>query len=227
MLTTVFDFTNSNDSILVNLTNKLLSGLINGGAQLEHLKLSSLKIEDCCACTSNLFFFQDGNCKCQDDLTNFYPQIRNSHNLVFVVESADPNSLHSFNNLLNRFEPLFPSNSDVKAQELIKNVVGIFYIQKNENNYYRFFINALDDFTLLFRYNLLGTIQIQNIDVLTVFSEINISKLGIYEDIEQIGYDLAKNNILNPEVKDKIEHLTYLDRKIEDYLLKSKFNPYF
>lgn len=227
MVTTVFDFTNSNDLTLANFTNKLVSGLINGGSQIEHLKLNSLNIDDCCACTSDLFFLQDGSCKCQDDLINYYPQIRNSQNLVFVVKSSDRNSLYSFYNLLNRFEPFFPSNLDGKVQKLIKNVLGIFYINKSESNYSRFFIDALNDFALLFRYNLLGTVQIRNIEVLSVFSESSISKLGIYEDIERIGYDLAKKFILNREVKEKIEHLTYLDKKIEEYLLKFKFNPYF
>ncbi|MGQ9819903.1 MAG: hypothetical protein ACUVQ1_08310 [Candidatus Kapaibacteriales bacterium] len=213
MMTIIFNFLSRSDNIIIaNLINKLLSGLLKGGSETECLDINSLKIDECRACTSDLFFSQNGSCVCQDDLTQYYLLISNSHNLIFIVKSTDLNSLNSFYNLLNRFEPFFPYYFDGKNSKSIKNVLGLFFIDKSMSNYYRFFINALNDFSLLFQYNFLGIIQIRNIEILSVFSEQSISKLGVYEDIEQIGYDLAKNNSLNNEIKKKIENLTYFEK---------------
>lgn len=51
------------------------------------------------ALAPQIFSLQDGNCKCREDLINYYPQIPNSYNLVFVFQWADRNSLYGFYNL--------------------------------------------------------------------------------------------------------------------------------
>lgn len=222
MKTIIFDFTETEDKIIQNLNNRLISGLENAGSEIEHIGFKSLYVENCRECTTDLFFYQDGNCKCQDDLTKVYSSIRDSKNLIFVIDSYNSNSLHNFFNLLNRLEPIFPNSLDGTEIIPLKNVIGLFYISLNDTKYYKFFVNALEEFSLLFKYDFLGTLQIRNIEILKSFSEFSISKLGIYEDIEHIGFELVKKNAINDQIKKKLQDLSYIDDKIGAYLSKLK-----
>lgn len=223
MKTCVFDFIQPENSSLKVLANRFINGFSHAKSEITHLNFFSMNIEDCRACTSNIFFLQDGNCKCQDDLTNYYPQIFNSNNLVFIIDSENVNTLQSFMNILNRFEPVFPIHLDGDSKkEKLKNVVGVHFNPNVDLRYHHFIVNTLDEFSLLFRYRFFGVIQIPNVKILKTFSEDSLNKLGIFEDLEKIGYELATNKIITKEVVERLENLSYIDEKIENYISRLK-----
>jgi multimeric flavodoxin WrbA len=98
---------NKNNIDTHNAIKSLIKGIKSAGGEVKHIEISNLDIKPCLACTDDLLFSSNNECRCDDDMNNLYPEFRNSDIWVFATHINSNGSSEFLRNFLDRLEPLF------------------------------------------------------------------------------------------------------------------------
>lgn len=221
METVILDFT-TNTSFLINfLLDNFIKGISESKYPVHRIKLSSIEVLDCKACTEDIWFDPNCACKCEDDFSVSYPILKKSQLLVFAFDLDYRNLLKELSKVIDRLEPLFQLNYNGDSLINAKKILSLVFSRAN-NSLAEKVSTLLEEFSSIYNYEFLGQIHRGQIHLMELMPESIVKSLGFDLDFYKLAFDLSNGNTLSENLQSRIQR----DLTPDDSVLNKIFSAY-
>jgi len=174
-----------------------VSGLKEGGADVEVVNADKMFIQPCRACTGDSGYETDGKCKCDDDMQSLYPKFRESDIWVFASPVNDSSLAQDMINILDRMEPMF--QPQIPQQDYVKKIKKngkIAFLSTTVNYDKRSFTGAVNHFRAIskvFEREFAGAVLRPHAWAIKALNKIGVSSNDVFDAAKEAGKQLAVN----------------------------------
>ncbi len=186
--------------------DSFISGMEESGATVEIVNTDSMTILPCRACTDDVSYETDGECKCEDDMQALYPKLKESDVWVFASPITDSTLSNDIINILDRLEPMFQPVLKLKGTSIrIPKKGKIAFLSSTKDYELTSFANAVNHFksiSKMYEREYAGSVLRPHSWAIS-----NLDSVGLHtEDILNAAKEAGKELINNGKISTEIQH---------------------
>lgn len=189
-----------------------IQGMIAGGAEVELIYASKLKLKPCSCGNMHCWYNSPGECCIDDDMQSYYPALKRADLLIIATPVYIPLP-GAMQNILNRLCPLVEPNltfrqertraqfrKDVNIKKIILVSTGGWWEKENMDTVVRIVQELAEDASVEFG----GSVLRPHAFAMKQDGQFTKEAEGIIDELRKLGSELIRDGELNPESLDMI-----------------------